>query len=181
MEKKQENKQERAGTFDRGKKERRPRRVDAERKYESRVLMVNRVTRVTAGGRRMRFQAVVAVGDRKGRVGVGVAKGGSVRQAIEKSTRVAEKSLLTIPVREGLIPYSVEGKSGASRIMLKYKPKGSGLVAGSAVRVLCELAGITDVSSRVLSRSGNKLNIARATMNAFQKLEQVHAAAPVKN
>lgn len=167
---KQKN-QERAGTFNREKKtSRRPRRPQEERKYESRVLEINRVTRVTSGGRRMRFQAVVAVGDRKGKVGLGLAKGNSVRQAIEKANKVAEKSIIVVPLQDGLIPYSVEGRSGASRVMLKFKPKGSGLVAGSSARFLCELVGISDVSARVLSRSRNKLNIARATIDAFQKL-----------
>jgi len=175
VEEKEKNKkpdsQNRAGTFTLGDKpNRRPRRPREERKYESRVLEINRVTRVTAGGRRMRFQAVVAIGDRKGKVGLGVAKGDSVRQAIEKANKVAEKSIIFVPLQDGLIPYSVEGKSGASRVMLKFKPKGSGLVAGSAARFLCELVGITDISARVLSRSRNKLNIARATIDGFQKL-----------
>lgn len=171
VKKDKEETQESAGTFSQEKKPaRRSRRPQEERKYESRVLAINRVTRVTSGGRRMRFQAVVAIGDRKGKVGLGLAKGNSVRQAIEKATRVAEKSVITVPLQDGLIPYSVEGKSGASRVMLKFKPKGSGLVAGSSARFLCELVGISDVSARVLSRSRNKLNIARATIDAFQKL-----------
>lgn len=171
MENKNDKKQERAGTFNRERKPRgRARRPEAEKKFDSQVLAINRVTRVTAGGRRMRFQAVVAIGDRKGKVGLGVAKGGSVRQAIEKATSIAEKAAVLVPIKEGTISYSVEGKAGSSRVMLKYKPPGSGLTAGSSARVLCELAGIKDASTRVLSRSSNKLNIARATLDAFQKL-----------
>ncbi len=166
-----EQKTERVGTFSRDKRPKgRPRRPEVEKRFDNEVLAINRVTRVTAGGRRMRFQAVVAVGDRKGQVGVGVAKGGSVRQAIEKANKVAEKSVMSVPVKDGLIPYSVEGRAGASKVMLKYKPKGSGLVAGTSIRVLCGLVGITDVSARVISRSRNKLNIAQATMDAFRKL-----------
>ncbi len=170
MEKKEDKNQTKVGSFNRSKKGSRSRRPEKEKKFDSRVLEINRVTRVTSGGRRMRFQAVVALGDRKGKIGVGVAKGNNVRQAIEKANKVAEKSMITIPLKEGLIAYSVDGKFGASRIMLKDKPKGGGLVAGSSIRVLCELVGITDVSAKVLSRSSNKLNIAQATMNAFQKL-----------
>lgn len=170
MEKTEDKNQTKAGSFNRSKKGARSQKSEKERKFDSRVLKINRVTRVTAGGRRMRFQAVVALGDRKGKIGIGVAKGNNVRQAIEKATRVAEKSMLTIPLKEGLIAYSVEGRFRASHVLLKDKPKGGGLVAGSSVRVLCELAGITDVSAKVLSRSSNKLNIAQATMNAFQKL-----------
>lgn len=171
MENKEPKIKEEAGTFNKDRRSSgRLRRVEVEKKFDSNVLTINRVTRVTAGGRRMRFQAVVAIGDRKGGVGIGVAKGGSVKQAIEKATKSAEKSMITIPLKDGLIPYSVNGKSGASEILLKYKTKGSGLTAGSAVRILCELVGITDASARVISRSSNKLNIARATINAFQKL-----------
>ena len=172
MENKEEPKtKERSGTFNRGqKKDSRPRRPQPEKKFDSNVLNINRVTRVTSGGRRMRFQAVVAIGDKKGKVGVGIAKAGNVRQAIEKAVKVAEKSIITIPLKDGLISYSVRGKFGASEIILKYKAKGGGLTAGSSVRVLCELAGITDASARVISRSSNKLNIAQATINAFQKL-----------
>jgi small subunit ribosomal protein S5 len=172
MENKEESKtKERAGTFNRSPRtDSRPRRPEAEKRFDSNVLAINRVTRVTAGGRRMRFQAVVAIGDKKGKVGVGIGKAGSVKQAIEKAVKVAEKSMITVPLKEGLIPYSVKGKFGASEIVLKYKAKGGGLIAGSSVRVLCELAGITDASARVISRSSNKLNIAQATINAFQKL-----------
>jgi small subunit ribosomal protein S5 len=171
MEKKDNKNQESVGSF--APKKRggfRARRPESEQKYDSRVLNINRVTRVTSGGRRMRFQAVVAIGDRKGKVGIGVAKGSSVRQAIEKASKSAEKTMITVPLKDGLIAYPVYGKAGASKVMLKDKPKGGGLVAGSAIRVLCELAGITDVSAKVLSRSSNKLNIAQATINALQQL-----------
>jgi len=141
---------------------------------ESHVLDLNRVTRVAAGGRRLRFRAVVVVGDQKGRVGLGAAKGLSVREAISKAKRLAEKTLFVVPINKGTISCSVTGKAGASRIL--FRPKaGGGLSAGATVRVLCQLAGVESLSAKVLSRSKNSLNIARATLDAFQQLKDYAA------
>ncbi len=138
--------------------------------FESKLLDLARVTRVTKGGRRLRFRAVMVVGDKKGRVGVGVDKGLDVAQAIEKAIRSAKKNLIKVAVEKDTIPYEVNSKYGAARIMLKPQSKGRGLVAGGTVRVICSLAGIRNISSKMLGKTRNKLNNARATILALEKL-----------
>jgi len=140
--------------------------------FESKLLDLARVTRVTGGGKRLRFRAVVVVGDRKGSIGLGIDKGKDVSQAVEKATRRAKKNLITIAIKENTIPYEVQTKLGPAEILLKPQRKGRGLVAGGAVRTICDLAGIKDISSKILSRSKNKLNNARATIEALKKLKQ---------
>jgi small subunit ribosomal protein S5 len=139
--------------------------------FESKLLDLARVTRVSAGGRRFRFRAVVVVGNKEGKVGVGVAKGVDVAQAVEKATRVAKKNLIEVPIIEDTIPHEASSKFGAAQVLLKPQRKGRGLVAGGTVRVICNLAGIKNISSKVLSRTGNKLNNAMATINALKKLK----------
>lgn len=139
--------------------------------FESKLLDLARVTRVTAGGKRLRFRAVVVVGDKIRRVGVGVAKGKDVAQAIEKATRIAKKNIIEIPIFEETITHQVEAKFGPARVLLRPQRKGRGLVAGGVVRVICNLAGIKNISSKLLSRSRNKLNNARATISALKKLK----------
>ena len=150
---------------------RRPRRgmPDSEG-FISKLLGLDRVTRVSAGGRRLRFRAVVVVGNKSGKVGVGVAKGLDVVQAIEKATKLAKKNVIEVIIINGTIPHQVEAKFGAARILLKPQYKGKGLVAGGTVRVICYLSGIQDVSSKIIGKTGNKLNNARATILALGKL-----------
>jgi small subunit ribosomal protein S5 len=138
---------------------------------ETKMLDLARVTRVTGGGKRMSFRAVVIAGDKKGKVGIGIDKGKDVSQAIDKATRRAKKNLISVVIVDGTIPHEATAKSGPARIMLKPQKKGRGLVAGGAVRMICELAGIKNVSSKILSGSKNKLNNARATMEALKKLK----------
>ncbi|MDD2696837.1 MAG: 30S ribosomal protein S5 [Candidatus Pacebacteria bacterium] len=138
--------------------------------FDSKLLDLARVTRVTAGGKRLRFRAVVVVGNKMGKVGVGVSKGLDVAQAVEKATRMAKKNLIVVPIVEDTIPHEVYAKFGAAEIILKPQRKGRGLVAGGVVRVLCTLAGIKNISSKVLGRTGNKLNNAQATIIAFKEL-----------
>ncbi len=138
--------------------------------FESKLLDLARVTRVTSGGKRLRFRAVMVVGDKKGKVGIGVDKGKDVAQAVEKATRVAKKNLITVVITEDTIPYETEAKFGASRVLLKPQRKGRGLVAGGVVRTICDLAGIQNISSKIISRSKNKLNNAQATILALKKL-----------
>ena len=139
--------------------------------FESKLLDLARVTRVAAGGRRVRFRAVMVIGDGKGKVGLGVAKGSDVAQAVEKSTRLAKKNIVTIPIVGGSIPHYVDAKFGAAKVLLKPQQRGRGLVAGGTVRVICNLVGIKNISSKVMGRSTNKLNNARATINALKKLK----------
>src|SRR3989338_1377877 len=139
--------------------------------FDSKLLDLARVTMVTGGGKRMSFRAVVVVGDKKSKIGIGVDKGKDVSQAIEKATSRAKKSLINIVIVDGTIPHQVEAKVGPARILLKPQRKGRGLVAGGAVRTICELAGIKNVSSKILSGSKNKLNNARVTIEALKKLK----------
>lgn len=148
--------------------------------FESKLLDLARVTRVTAGGKKLRFRAVVVIGDRKGNVGVAVAKGQDVAQAIEKATRLAKKNTIEVPIFGQTIPHQVEAKFGPARVLLKPQREGRGLVAGGQVRVICDLAGIKNISSKLLSKSRNKLNIARATIAALKKLKAHYAIKSTK-
>ena len=139
--------------------------------FESKLLDLTRVSRMTAGGRRMRFRAVMVVGDKKGKVGLGVSKGKDVAQAIEKATRLAKKNLIEVPIKEGTILYEVVSKFGAAKVLLRPQRKTRGLVAGGTVRVICDLAGIKNISSKILGKTGNKLNNAKATIKALEELK----------
>jgi len=132
---------------------------------------LDRVVRVTAGGKQMRFRAVIVAGDKNGRVGVGVAKGLDVAQSVEKATKAAKKKLLVVPIKNGTIPHEVRAKFGAARVLLRPQRPGRGLVAGGTVRVICDLAGIKNVSSKILGGTRNKLNNAQATMLALSRLK----------
>ncbi|MBU1289897.1 30S ribosomal protein S5 [Patescibacteria group bacterium] len=146
-------------------------------KYEQKLLDVARVVRVVAGGRRFRFRAVVAIGDRKGNVGVGVSKGQDVAVAVEKAVAGAEKCLINIPLVDGTIPHKTEAKFCSAKVLLKPGIKGKGIVAGGAVRAVCELAGIENVSGKILGKTKNKLNNARATIKALSLLRSKKASA----
>lgn len=139
--------------------------------YDSKLLDLARITRVTAGGKQLRFRAVIVVGNRKGKVGIGVAKGRDVQQGVEKATRLAKKDIIEVPSLGDTIPHEIIAKSGPARVLLRPQRKGRGLVAGGVVRTICQLAGIKDISSKLLSRSRNKLNIARATIKALKSLK----------
>jgi len=139
--------------------------------FDSKLLDLTRVMRMTAGGRRFRFRAGVVVGDKKGRIGFGVSKGADVAQAVEKATRVAKKNLVIVPIFNETIPHPVEAKFGAAQIMLKPQAKGRGLVAGGTVRVICALAGIRNISSKKIGKTSNKINNAKATISALKKLK----------
>lgn len=139
--------------------------------FDSKLIDLARVTRVRAGGRRFSFRAVVVAGNKQGRVGVGVGKGADVAQATEKAARQAQKSAITVPISEGTIPHDVEAKFGAARLLLKPQRQGKGLVAGGPVRVICELAGIRNISGKFVSKTHNKLNNAMAAITALKKLK----------
>lgn len=139
--------------------------------FDSELVDLARVTKVTAGGRQLSFRAVMIVGNKKGKVGVGVSKGKDVAQAIEKASRKAKKHLIEVSTDKHTIAHSVQAKFNSSEVLLRPQSKGRGLVAGGVVRTICEKAGIEDISSKILTRSRNKLNIARATMEALQKLK----------
>lgn len=141
--------------------------------FAERVLEVRRVTRVVAGGKRMSFRAIVVVGNKKGKVGIGVGKGLDVSAAVLKARRLAEKNAFTVNLKNGrTIPYEVEGKYSAAFIRLKPARMYHGMVAGGAARVVLELAGVKDVTAKILGRTTNKLNNAMATIKALKLFEQ---------
>lgn len=138
--------------------------------FDSVTIDARRVARVMAGGRRFNFSLVVVIGDRKGRVGVGLGKGVDTALAIDKATRDAKKKLFTIPrTASGSIPHEVTAKYASSTVEI-IPSRGRGLVAGSAMRTVLDLAGVTDVVTKIHTRSKNKLTIARATVEALKKL-----------
>ncbi|MBZ9578416.1 30S ribosomal protein S5 [Patescibacteria group bacterium] len=140
--------------------------------FESKLLDLARVTRVTAGGKHFRFRALMIIGNKNGKIGVGVAKGLDVAQAVEKATRSAKKNLIEVPIINDTIAHEVFAKFGAAKVLLKPQRKGRGLVAGGTVRVICTLAGIKNISSKVLGATKNKINNARATIKALKELKQ---------
>lgn len=138
--------------------------------FDQVTIDARRVARVMAGGRRFNFSLVVVIGDRKGRVGVGLGKAADTALAIDKATRDAKKHLFTVPrTKSGSIPHQVSSKY-ASSIVEIIPSKGRGLVAGSAVRTVLDLAGVTDVVTKIHTRTKNKLTIARATVASLKKL-----------
>jgi len=139
--------------------------------FETKLLDLARTSHTRAGGKRMGFRAVIIIGNKKGKVGLGLAKGKDVALAVEKATRAARKNIIEVPIIEDTIPHEIYSKFGAAKILLKPQRKGRGLVAGGTVRVICNLSGIKNISSKVLGRTGNKLNNAMATINALKKLK----------
>lgn len=139
--------------------------------FEQKLLDLARVTRVVKGGRRFRFRATLVIGDRKGRVGVGVSKGADVSDAIEKAFNDAKKNAITVKTDKNTIAHDVFKKLGSARIMLKPAQEGRGIIAGGAVRTVVDLAGIHDVVSKSMGTS-NKLNVARATIEALKSLKE---------
>jgi small subunit ribosomal protein S5 len=145
--------------------------------FDSKIIDIRRVTRVTSGGRRMNFSVAVVAGDRKGRVGVGLGKSIDTASAVEKATREAKKNLIKVPMSPQMtIPHAVEAKFASARIMI-FPARGRGVVAGSSARAVIELAGIKDVCAKFLSGSKNRLNNARVTIEALKKLSKVSRAS----
>ncbi len=155
---------------------RRPRRGGrrddrARQEFDQKIISIRRVTRVMAGGRRFSFSVSMVIGDKKGRVGVGVGKAGDTQLAIEKAARNAKKNLIKVPMnKHNHIPHDVHVKLASSEVMIMPAP-GRGLVAGSSVRTVLELAGVKDVTAKIFSRSKNKLNNARAAVAALKQLK----------
>lgn len=145
-------------------------KVSKNDEIESKLLDLSRVERMTAGGRRLRFRAVVIVGNKKGKVGVAVAKATDVSQAVEKATKLGKKNMIDVPIINDTIPYQAEARFGAAQILLRPQGKGRGLIAGGTTKLICELAGIKNISAKSISRTGNKLNNAKATILALKKM-----------
>jgi small subunit ribosomal protein S5 len=140
-----------------------------EKQFDERTLHVDRVARVVKGGRRFRFRALVVVGDRKDKVGIGIAKGADVTAAVTKATDSAKKHMIKVPLYKGTLPHETEAKVAGARILLKPASAGTGLIAGGVVRTILEVAGISNALSKSLG-STNKANTAYATIAALQQI-----------
>ncbi|MCS6109075.1 30S ribosomal protein S5 [Clostridium botulinum] len=146
---------------------------------EDRVVSINRVTKVVKGGRRLRFAAIVIVGDKNGHVGFGTGKAQEVPEAIRKAVEDAKKNLISVPMVGSTIPHEVIGTFGAGRIMLKPAEEGSGIAAGGAVRAVIELSGVGDVTSKSLGRN-TPINVIRATIDGLKQLKTAESVSEMR-
>ncbi len=164
----------------RGNNRRSKRTFDREEsKFDTLPISIRRVTKVGSGSKRMRFSVAVVVGDRKGKVGVGLGKGPDVRSAMEKAVRFGKKNLIDVPIVGTTIPHEIKCKVGAAEVFLKPALPGTGVIAGGAVRAVVELAGIKDVLSKRFG-ANNKLNNVYATIEALKQLESQKKDASFK-
>lgn len=155
-----------------------------EREFDQKTLDIARVTRVTKGGKRMRFRSLVVLGNRKGRVGYGIAKGADVAISVSKASSRAKKAMIDVPLKNDTIPHEVKAKYAAARVLLKPAERGSGIKAGGAVRAVLEVAGIPNITGKIMG-SKNKINNVKATFKALESLVKVEGGdkkkeAPVK-
>lgn len=154
---------------------------EVKKDFDTKVVEIRRVTRVVAGGKRMRFRALVVIGDRNGRVGIGLRKGADVADAVAKASTAARKTLITVPLTEtGTILRRVELKYKAAKIMLKPARSGAGIIAGGPVRAVVSMAGIKNVSSKMLG-SSNKVSNVRAAYEALSLLARTVAGMTGKS
>lgn len=142
------------------------------REFEQEIIDISRVTRVVAGGKRMRFRTCVVIGDKKGRVAYGIAKGGDVSLSVAKAVAAAKKRLITVPLKDGTIPHQMQLKFGAAQILIKPAPSGTGLIAGGPLRPLFELAGIQNIVSK-MQGSRNKINNVKAAYLGLKSLRRI--------
>lgn len=150
--------------------------------FEQKIVDVARVTRVMAGGKRMRFRACVAIGDKKGRIAIGLAKGADVTMAINKAVSNAKKEMIEVSIVNETIPHQISHKKGAAQIILKPASKGRGVIAGGAIRTVLELSGIKNITSKNLG-TNNKVSVAKCTieaLNLLKKIEKKREDKPVE-
>jgi len=143
---------------------------EKQEEFEQKVIDLARVTRVMAGGKRMRFRACVAIGDKKGKVAIGLAKGADVAMAVTKAVNKAKKNFIDVPIVNDTIPHEIKQKYGAAKILFKPARKGHGVIAGGVVRIILELAGIKNITSKILG-TNNKMNNVKCTISALQNLQ----------
>ena len=152
----------------------------AELDLEERVVAINRVAKVVKGGRNFRFSALVVVGDKNGHVGVGTGKALEVPEAIRKATQDARKNIVRVNLLNTSIPHQVTGTYGAGKVFLKPAREGTGVIAGGAVRAVCELAGITDIRTKNIG-TNNPRNVVNATMEGLKSLKTAESVAKLRN
>lgn len=139
--------------------------------FEEIVVEINRISRTVKGGRRIRFRATVVIGDKNGKVGLGVAKATEVQHAVQKATLYAKKHIMTVPIKNGTIPSQVQSSHGSAKILMRPAKEGTSIIAGGSIRPVLELAGIKNIVTKSLG-SANKINNILATLNAFKKLNE---------
>jgi len=161
--------QQQRGRGNNDRRGRRPEMQPEEKAFDERTLHIDRVARVVKGGRRFRFRALVVVGDRKHKVGIGMAKGADVTAAVTKATDVAKKNMIDVKLYKGTLPHEAEAKVGGAKILIKPASAGTGLIAGGVVRTILEVAGVGNALSKSLG-STNKANTAYATIAALQTI-----------
>lgn len=152
------------------RRDRRPRREESE--FDQKVLELKRVTRVSEGGKQMSFRACVAIGDGKGRIGVGISKGKDVSMAITKAVRQAEKKLVNVPITNETVPHDILIKNGASKLLIKPAKAGRGVKAGGVMRVIFQLAGVQNVIGKILGTT-NKMNNAQTLVKALNSFKVI--------
>ncbi len=140
--------------------------------FDQQIIDIARVTRVMAGGKRMRFRACVAIGNKKGEVAIGLAKGADVAIAVNKAVNKAKKNIIKVPIVNNTIPHEVYRKEGAAKVLIKPGRKGRGIIAGGAVRVVLEIAGIKNVTAKILG-TNNKVNNVKCVIKALSSLKKV--------
>jgi len=154
-------------------------REPRQKQFDEEIVYLGRVTKVTKGGRHFRFSATVAVGDRKGRVGIGTGKANEVPDAIKKASQAAVKNVVRVSIVDGTIPHEAIGVRGASKVMLKPAAAGTGVKAGGPVRAVLELAGVKNILSKSLG-SNTKINMAYATLEALKSQRTVEHIAKLR-
>jgi small subunit ribosomal protein S5 len=147
--------------------------------FEDKVIHINRCAKVVKGGRRFSFAAIVVVGDKKGQVGVGLGKAGEVPEAIKKAGKQAKKNLMKIPMEGNTIPHEITGNFGASRVLMKPAPEGTGIIASSSVRAILEVAGIQNILTKSIRRD-NPHNVVRATLEGLRGLRTMSDIAKAR-
>lgn len=161
------------------KREFRKPRVEEKDEFEKKLISVRRVTKVVKGGKNMRLSALVVVGDKKGKVGMGISKAIETPAAIEKAGKSAKKALINVPIIDGTIPHEVIGKFAKTSVKMLPAKQGSGLIAGGAARQVLELAGIKDISAKIYG-STDPINVVRATLNGLKSLRTKEQVAMLR-